>query len=427
MEEKELREALDNLKNQLEASLTKKSEGQVAQIKAAEDKLEAVEKSLKELEELKAKKPEVTAAEVAEIKANLDATIKAFDILQVRIKNAPEPKKEELKTFDVSLKEAIQEAEDKIAKFNRGELKRFDIELKTVGDVTTANITGGSVWGAQYQPGIIQAPNRKVHMRNILKVLPAGPGTDYYFMRENGAGEGAIAPTAETSTKPQIDIDLVESSVKFETIAGWLRVSRKALNNVQGLTAFLQSRLPEKLLNVEDAQILLGDGNSPNLKGWGTSGNFTASNATASQVLIEKIITDIADLEDVNERDANFGLLRPADYYSFFLNKATGSGEYDLPQGVVFNNGVLYILGVPFYPSTAVKKDSTNGNDYYVGDLNGANIMQQEAMRIEFFEQDGTNVRENKITVRIEETIALPVYGSDYLIKGSTKYTPPAG
>lgn len=421
MEEKELREALDNLKNTLEASLTKKGEAQAAQIKSAEDKLEAVEKSLKELEELKTKQPDVKAEDVAKIKSDLDATIKALDILQIRIKNPLPAKKEELKTFDASLKEAIQEAEDKIAKFNRGELKRFDIELKAVGDITTANITGGTVWGAQYQPGIIQSPNRKTHMRSIIKVLAAGPGTDFYFMRENGAGEGAIAPTAEDAIKPQLDIDLVESSVKFETIAGWLRISRKALNNVQGLTAFLQSRLPEKLLNVEDAQILAGDGTSPNLKGWGTSGNFTASSATAAQVLIEKIITDIAALEDANERDANFGLLRPADYYSFFLNKATGSGEYDLPQGVVFNNGVLYILGVPFYPSTAVKKDTVNGNDYYVGDLSGANIMQQEAMRIEFFEQDGTNVRENKITVRIEETIALPVYGADYLIKGNTK------
>jgi hypothetical protein len=40
-------------------------------------------------------------------------------------------------------------------------------------------------------------------------------------------------------------------------------------------------------------------------------------------------------------------------------------------------------------------------------------------MRIEIFEQDGTNVRENKITVRIEETVALPVYGSNYFIGGA--------
>lgn len=413
-DKKEFLDELEKLKKSLEDNLEKKNE---AQVKSADEKLEAIQKALKEVQD----KETVTPDELKKLKADLDATIKALDILQVRIKNAPEPKKEGLKTFDVSLKEALQESEDKIAKFNRGELKRFDIELKAVGDITTANITGGTVWGAQYQPGIIQSPNRKTHMRSIIKVLAAGPGTDFYFMRENGAGEGAIAPTAEDAIKPQLDIDLVESSVKFETIAGWLRISRKALNNVQGLTAFLQSRLPEKLLNVEDAQILAGDGTSPNLKGWGTSGNFTASSATAAQVLIEKIITDIAALEDANERDANFGLLRPADYYSFFLNKATGSGEYDLPQGVVFNNGVLYILGVPFYPSTAVKKDTVNGNDYYVGDLSGANIMQQEAMRIEFFEQDGTNVRENKITVRIEETIALPVYGADYLIKGNTK------
>lgn len=425
MEEKELREALENLKNTLEASLTKKSEGQIAQIKAAEDKLEAVEKSLKELEELKAKKPEVTAAEVAEIKANLDATIKAFDILQVRIKNAPTPKKEEPKTFDMALKEAIQNAEDKINKFNRGELKRFDIELKAVGDVTTANVTGTTVWGAQSRAGLVMNPSRKTHMRDILRVLSAGPGTDYYFMREDGNGEGDPAPTAEGAAKPQFDLDLVEASVKFETIAGWMRISKKALNNIPGITAFLQSRLPEKLLNVEDTQILYGTGSSPNLKGIGTSGNFTASVAAANQVLIEKIITDISNMEDTNEVSANFGLLRPADYYGFFLNKASGSGEYNLPQGVTIVNGQLYFLGIPFYASTAVKKDASNGNDYFIGDLNGADILQQEAMRIEFFEQDTDNVQKNKVTVRIEEVIALPVYGSRYFVNGVTKVTTP--
>jgi len=38
---------------------------------------------------------------------------------------------------------------------------------------------------------------------------------------------------------------------------------------------------------------------------------------------------------------------------------------------------------------------------------------------LEFFAEDSTNVRTNQITVRIEETIALPVYGSDYFIRGT--------
>jgi len=50
----------------------------------------------------------------------------------------------------------------------------------------------------------------------------------------------------------------------------------------------------------------------------------------------------------------------------------------------------------------------------------GAQLLTQEGMRIEFFAEDGTNVRENKVTVRIEGNYALPVYGPDYFIKGNS-------
>jgi HK97 family phage major capsid protein len=186
------------------------------------------------------------------------------------------------------------------------------------------------------------------------------------------------------------------------------------MNNIPGFMAWLQSRMPQRLLNVEDAQILYGDGTTPNLKGILTSGNFVASTSTAD-VLVERIIDDLAQLEDTYERNADGILMRPKEYFGFFKNKAAGSGEYDLPQNVTFQNGTLYISGVPVYGSTAV----TDG-DYVVGDFGqGAQLLTQEGMRLEFFEQDGDNVRYNKITARIEETVALPVYGPDYFIKGA--------
>jgi len=47
------------------------------------------------------------------------------------------------------------------------------------------------------------------------------------------------------------------------------------------------------------------------------------------------------------------------------LNKAVGSGEYDLPQGVTLGiDGVMRILGIPVYASTAI-----NTPDYVVGDV----------------------------------------------------------
>lgn len=218
---------------------------------------------------------------------------------------------------------------------------------------------------------------------------------------------------------------MVEASVKIETLAGWARITRKAMNNVPGFMTFLNTFMVEKLLKAEDAGILYGDGVSPNIKGILTSGNYTASTSAAT-ILVEKIIDDLSALEDTYERDANTIWMRPQHYYGFFKNKASGSGEYDLPQNVAIINGQLYISGILVLPLTALNIDTVptpDVADYVVGDVNGAAFLTQESMRIEIFEQDGTNVRENKVTVRIEETVALPVYGSTYFIKGTQAVT----
>lgn len=354
------------------------------------------------------------------LEAKMAAAVKVVqdhaDVLDAKLKKGASGKSIEKKHFNELLAEQFEEKNDDIEKFMRKESSRLGLEIKAVGDMSTANVTGGSRYGQIMAPGIIESPRRKVHMSDIIQGGSIGPGNSYTFMRENGVGEGNPAPTAEGATKPQMDLDLIEATVQVENIAGWLRVTNKAMRNIPGFLAFLQSRLPEKFQRVMDAQILYGNGTSPNLKGILTSGNFVASTSTLADQLIEKIIDDIATLEDTYERDANGILLRPVDFYGFFKNKAAGSGEYDLPQGVTIVGGQLMVLGVPAYASTAI-----TAPDYVVGDFNqGVQLLTQESMRVEFFREDGTNVRDNKVTVRIEGDFALPVYGPDYFIKGTT-------
>ena len=369
--------------------------------KSIEEKAGTIEKDVKAAAE---------AVETLEKKCN-----EAIAEVKASVKTAT-AKPVEVKSFEVQLKEALEEQTDNIAKFQRKETKGFSIELKAVGDMSTGNVTGGSRYGQVMAPGIIYGQNRKVHMDQILPGGSIGPGNTFTFMRENGAGEGAIAPVTEGNAKSQLDLDLIEATVNIETIAGYVRFTRKVMNNVPGFISFLQNRLPEKFRKVLDSQVLYGDGTTPNLKGILTAGNFVASTSTLVDPLIEKLIDDIATLEDTYERDANGILLRPVDYYGFFKNKAAGSGEYDLPQGVTFEGGVLRLFGIPMWASTAIVSP-----DYVVGDFqNGAQLLTQEAMHIEFFEQDADNVTKNKVTARIEGNYALPVYGPDYFIKGTT-------
>lgn len=401
----EVKELLENGLNEIKIQVSELKSANAGEVKTINEKMDAFATQLEE-----AKKSGVSSEEFEKMQKHLDN----LDIrLQRKAGNI-----DQKKSFNDVLKSSIEEAEDDYNKFLRKETKSFAIELKAVGDMSTSNVSGGSRYGQVMQPGIIELPKRKVHLSQILKGGSVGPGNTYTFMRENGQGEGAIAPVAEGAMKPQLDLDLVEATVNIETIAGWLRVTRKAMNNIPGFISFLQSRLPEKFQRVLDNQILYGDGSTPNLKGILTSGNHVAS-TSSSGVVIERLIDDVALLEDTYEREATGILLRPATYYSFFKNKASGSGEYDLPQGVTFVNGQMYLFGIPVYATTAL-----NATDYVVGDFDmGAQLLTQEAMRIEFFEQDGTNVRENKVTVRIEGNYALPVYGSDYFIKGSSTPT----
>lgn len=396
-------------------------------VKNAEEKMQAIEAAA-----LEAKT--ANEAEIAELKSRLESTINGFDALQIRVKNDGRMKKTtpEIKSFGEHMKDMLEEKGDDLAKFIKGETTKLQLEIKggnlpmeqkAVADVSTANVTGGSVWGAIYKPGIIANPNQINHIRNFINVQPAGPGTDYYFMKENGNGEGAPAPTAEkqaaaatntaTGLKPSFDIDLIESSVKFETIAGIMIASKKALNNIPNFMAFLNMRVPEKLLDVEDAQILYGDGNTPNLDGILNTGNYIDSTSTAS-TLCEAIIDDLAVLEDTYKRLAIGIFMRPAPLLEIFKAKASGSGEFDLPMNVVFVGNQLYISGVPVYKTTAL----TVG-DYFIEAAMGVDLLVQEGIRMEFFNQHASLAATNQIMIRIEETVALPVYGANYRILGS--------
>lgn len=420
--ENDLSLALEGLKAKVLESVGEKSK---AEVKAAIEEFEKKSKGEFDLE-------------IKGLKEELEKTKSHVQVLQDQhdkqsVEMQRKSQTNEGKDFEEVLSKAVEANFDGFKKLERrekGAKVTLEIDMKgvkAVGAMSIGNVTGTTVWNAQSRPGIIMNPNNQGHLRTVLSVYPSGPGTDYYFMRENGAGEGSIAPTAEatasatpttqaTGLKPQFDQDLIEASVKFEVIAGWMLISRKALNNIPGIVGYLNRRLPERLLDVEDQQVLYGTGTSPEIKGILTSGNFVTGSAAGATPLAEKIINDLSLLEDTHKRTATDILMRPSDYYGFFKQKASGSGEYDLPQNVVFVGDTLYISGIP-----VTKTHALTANDYVVGDFdNGAELHVQEAMMIEFFEQDSTNVRTNQVTVRIEETIALPVFGNNFFVKGSS-------
>jgi len=312
------------------------------------------------------------------------------------------------KNFTEALGIAAKENQDKLANLKKGEGITLELKDMTFGNAFTS--AGASV--TYVKPGIIELPKRKLHIRELLTGGGMGPNSTFDFVKEI-TGTGSIANTAEGTLKSQFGLALQETSVRAEWIAGFMVMSYNLLNDVEGMTTFLSNRLPEKLLRVEDSQILNGSGVQPNLLGIQSVGNYTAA-AAASVSRTETLIQAISQLE-VLDREANGILLSPKDWYNLLLYKASTSGEYTQPVLITFQNGNLTVAGVPVFKSTAQAEF-----DFLVGDWTmGANLITREPARVEFFREDSTNVRTNQVTVRIEERIALPVYGNDYFIYGN--------
>jgi HK97 family phage major capsid protein len=319
-------------------------------------------------------------------------------------------------TFNQAFSKAMDENADNLEKFRRKEIKQFAMELKAVGDMSLANITDLAAANVQLLPGIIPAAPRKLHVRALL---PTGVMTTsaIHYLQETGSEGAAAAWLDNSGNKPQIDFDLTEKVAPSEFIAGYLRITRKALDDISAMRSYLQTRLLESYLDAEDNQILNGNGTSPNLDGIITNAEAYTGFRT---IQVEKLIDSIAQVES-NNHSANGILLSPEQYYALLLTKGT-TNDYTLPGLGSVNsvNGQLFVAGIPVFRSTAM-----TDSKYLVGDwAKGAQLFIRENPIVRFFEEDGTNVRENKITVRVEGRVALPIYYTDAFVTGSLNANP---
>lgn len=376
-----------------------------AETKSLTEKLEAETKSRGEL----AVKFEAIEAEVKTLQsANQRLTAEA---------------EEKTITFSDGLKKSFEDTANlaNLQEFKDKKIKQFTMEVKAVGDMSLSNISDLSAANVQLLPGIIPIPNRRLHIRQLL---PTGQmsTSDIHYLQETSE-EGTVTTWADNSgTKPQVDMNLTEQVAQSQFIAGWLRITRKMLDDIPAMRSFLQARLIERYLLAEDYQLLYGDGNSPNLDGLIVNAQAYSGTRT---IAVEKIIDACAQVEGNNHMATGI-LLSPKQYYAILMTKGN-TLEYSLPGGSAVNivNGQIYICGIPVYKSTALFTQLPAQDTFLVGDFAmGAQLFIRENPIVRFFEEDGTNVRENKITVRVEGRVAMPIYFPDAFVTGSLNPTP---
>lgn len=325
-----------------------------------------------------------------------------FDEFEVSNKKMFE-KKNESKDFKTNLTKAINDgAIDSLVKGNAGSAS-FEIKA----DMTMGADYTGEVVAADRVPGYKFDPNRAQNMRQII---PNGStGSDVVrFVKESGFSNGAAAKN-EGAALGQTDFDMTATSVNVEKIGTYLRISEEMLADTPQLTSYISNRVPAKLLEVEDDQILGGNGVAPNLLGLYNSGtNFDTSASGAFYQSVDNanefdvLIAAVNQLALSNYKP-NYILLNPTDFHKILLLKDSQS-RYLKDQ--VYQGLQPSFMGVP-----VIINNEVNAGSFLVGDFAQAcQLWIRENLSVTFHREDGINIREGFVTVRCQERAALATY-----------------
>lgn len=327
-----------------------------------------------------AKENSASKESVALIEKQMADTIKGFEDFQVKYKPQGKTK---LKSFGEIFAETVRENAKAINMVSKASPFQTMLELKAVGDMSTANFGGDSNTVLSYNQRQAILPSTKLNFRDLFPTQNSGTLVSVHY--KETAGEGGIATqSTQGAAKSQIDFDFTKVETVSKFIAGYARFGKQLLKAIPWMETTLPRLLLREFYNQENS-------------------DFYTKLAAAATVITPvetddvKAIIDLIATQRSAKYAASFGLVSHTQLAR--LNKLTYTNGYYSGSGGVLTNvdGSMQISGVPIIPADWVADDKI-----IVCDRDYVERVEGESLKIEFFEQDSDNVQRNLITARVE-------------------------
>jgi HK97 family phage major capsid protein len=327
--------------------------------KAAAETKKAIEKATEDVNsEVKALKTELEAQKQKSIDTEkvLGETKSQLDALEIKQKDEVI-----VKSFAEQLQAAIAEKHEEIKDAFKSRTN-IEIELKAVGDITTAsglNLSVPDIVGSQI------APISNVNLREIgVLGLTTNMATSQaaYAYTEAVPKEGDYAFLNEGAVKPQIDFKWETNYAKPVKVAAWLRLTDESIQDVVGLQSVATDFLFKKHNLKKSRGILFGNGVLPNPKGATLFGRAFVAGGMALKVvtpnfmdIVNAAVTDIAvthNYEDEIPYQANVVMINPVDHYINICSAKDANGLPLYPQAGL--NSTVTIGGMTIIPEESI-------------------------------------------------------------------------
>lgn len=271
---------------------------------------------------------------------------------------------------------------------------------------------------AHYQsmPGIVGGAFRALR---VLDLLPRGVASSntIHYTRE-ASWTNAAAETREAAQKPEATLTFEAIDEPVRTIAHFIKVSKQVLDDAPALQSYIDQRLRHGVLNRAEAQVIAGNGTSPNLQGMSATGNHTDLTVVSGDNDFDAI--NRAKYQVIaGDYTPNLILINPADWGRMERTKTGVSGDsrYLGADGVIgYLQGGLVptIWGLPVVASNNV----TAGN-FFAMSTDAVMFWERQGVTVEIFDQNEDDVEKNLLTVRAEMRGAFTVFRPAAVIYGA--------
>lgn len=361
----------------------------------------ATKADFKTLEEL-IKKNEKDLATVNEFAENLQKELKG--------KNLTNPAAGEL--FVNQVGDLIEKNYKEILA-GRGSNVPMTFDMKdaslTRKDMSFDGNTTGMVVAPDFNPNIIGPPFQVPHLRSLVRIGQTS-GQAYYFpVAKLKSGEvGSVQPGAQ---KPEIQYQIDGKVAQVIKLAAWLRLPDEMLEDILGLTSFLQNYMPEEVYKAEDRQILRGDGTTGNFDGlMHQARTYVPSTGVDASESWDVLADGIAQQAKIWLPSTSV-LVDPIRWMFMATRKGT-TKDYSYPTLIL--GAPLTVAGNRILPHPIM-----NSDEFLLGNFSLAEMKMRTGMSLRFYDQDRDNAIKNMTTVVVEERAAFAVYYPDAFLKGT--------